>query len=93
MLRKLATALTALAALGVASLAHAWEPTKTVEFIVPAGTGGGADQMARAIQGIIDDSKRGDWETALKAVFALIEAQRPTAEDIARVRARKLTKQ
>ncbi|MBE0625083.1 MAG: tripartite tricarboxylate transporter substrate binding protein [Burkholderiales bacterium] len=33
--------------------AHAWEPTKTVEFIVPAGTGGGADQMARAIQGIV----------------------------------------
>ena len=34
-------------------LVHAWEPTKTVEFIVPAGTGGGADQMARATQGII----------------------------------------
>jgi putative tricarboxylic transport membrane protein len=34
-------------------VAHAWEPTKTVEFIVPAGTGGGADQMARAIQGIV----------------------------------------
>ena len=34
--------------------AHAaWEPTKTVEFIVPAGTGGGADQMARVIQSII----------------------------------------
>ena len=33
--------------------AHAWEPTKTVEFIVPAGSGGGADQMARAIQGIV----------------------------------------
>ena len=31
----------------------AWEPSKTVEFIVPAGTGGGADQMARFIQGII----------------------------------------
>ena len=30
-----------------------WKPTKTVEFIVPAGTGGGADQMARMIQGII----------------------------------------
>src|SRR5882672_12677949 len=30
----------------------AWEPNKTVEFIVPAGTGGGADQMARFIQGI-----------------------------------------
>ncbi|OGA28362.1 MAG: tricarboxylate transporter [Betaproteobacteria bacterium RIFCSPLOWO2_02_FULL_68_150] len=33
--------------------AHAWEPTKTVEFIIPAGTGGGADQMARAVQGIV----------------------------------------
>src|SRR6185312_5394108 len=33
--------------------AHAWEPTKPIEIIVPAGTGGGADQMARAVQGII----------------------------------------
>ncbi len=33
--------------------AQAWEPTKTVEFIIPAGTGGGADQMARFIQGMI----------------------------------------
>ena len=31
----------------------AWEPTKTVEFVVPAGTGGGADQMARIIQSIL----------------------------------------
>jgi putative tricarboxylic transport membrane protein len=31
----------------------AWEPTKSVEFIIPAGTGGGADQMARLIQGIV----------------------------------------
>jgi tripartite-type tricarboxylate transporter receptor subunit TctC len=36
-----------------APAANAWEPTRTVEFIVPAGTGGGADQMARVIQGII----------------------------------------
>jgi len=35
----------------------AWEPTKTVEFVVPAGTGGGADQMARIIQGIIAKNK------------------------------------
>ena len=35
------------------SHAQTWEPTKTVEFIIPAGTGGGADQMARAIQGIV----------------------------------------
>ena len=33
--------------------AAAWEPTKNVEFVVPAGTGGGADQMARLIQGIV----------------------------------------
>jgi putative tricarboxylic transport membrane protein len=36
-----------------ATPAGAWEPTRNVEFIVPAGTGGGADQMARMIQGII----------------------------------------
>jgi len=40
------------AAFAFAPGVQAWEPTKTVEFIVPAGTGGGADQMARAIQGI-----------------------------------------
>ena len=33
--------------------AFALEPTQTVEFIVPAGTGGGADQMARFIQGMV----------------------------------------
>jgi putative tricarboxylic transport membrane protein len=38
--------------------AHAaWEPSRTVEIIVPAGPGGGADQMARTVQGII--SKHG----------------------------------
>ena len=31
----------------------AWEPSRPVEFVVPAGTGGGADQMARTIQGIV----------------------------------------
>ena len=44
----------AVAAIGMLSHnAFAWEPTKPVEFVVPAGTGGGADQMARLIQGII----------------------------------------
>jgi putative tricarboxylic transport membrane protein len=33
--------------------AGAWEPTKPIEIIVPAGTGGGADQMARTVQGIV----------------------------------------
>lgn len=33
--------------------AQAWEPTRPVTFIIPAGTGGGADQMARFIQGVV----------------------------------------
>ncbi|HZD62535.1 MAG TPA: tripartite tricarboxylate transporter substrate-binding protein, partial [Xanthobacteraceae bacterium] len=51
--------LIAVAALGTAQALvpapalAAWEPTRPVEFIVPAGTGGGADQMARTIQGIV----------------------------------------
>jgi tripartite-type tricarboxylate transporter receptor subunit TctC len=56
MTRKLSRISIAAAALVAASAplgALAWEPTKTVEFIVPAGTGGGADQMARFIQGMV----------------------------------------
>jgi tripartite-type tricarboxylate transporter receptor subunit TctC len=37
--------------------AHAWEPTKPIEFVVPAGTGGGADQMARFLQGVVAKNK------------------------------------
>lgn len=50
-----ALALGASVALGaaVAPAAAEWVPTKAVTFIIPAGTGGGADQMARFIQGII----------------------------------------
>jgi tripartite-type tricarboxylate transporter receptor subunit TctC len=43
----------AAAAVAAAPAAMAWEPTKPVEFVVPAGTGGGADQMARLLQGIV----------------------------------------
>ncbi|MBM4438840.1 MAG: tripartite tricarboxylate transporter substrate binding protein [Candidatus Rokubacteria bacterium] len=46
----LALALTASPALG-------WEPTKPIEFVIPAGTGGGADQMARLIHGIAEKHK------------------------------------
>ena len=46
-------ALAAALAIPMAAHAQAWEPTKNVEFIIPAGTGGGADQMARAVQGIV----------------------------------------
>jgi putative tricarboxylic transport membrane protein len=44
---------TVLLAISVCSSAASWQPTKNVEFIVPAGTGGGADQMARLIQAVI----------------------------------------
>jgi putative tricarboxylic transport membrane protein len=37
--------------------AVAWEPTKPIEFVVPAGTGGGADQMARLIAGLAEKHK------------------------------------
>ena len=49
----------ALAAVSLFAMAAAdpafaeWKPSKTIEFIVPAGTGGGADQMARMIQGVV----------------------------------------
>ena len=42
-----------LIALAPAPALAAWEPTRPVEFIIPAGTGGGADIMARTIQGIV----------------------------------------
>ncbi len=42
-----------LASIGPAAAQARWEPTRPVQFVVPAGTGGGADQMARAIQGIV----------------------------------------
>ena len=49
----LAAAFLTAAAIAPIPAAAAWEPTRPVEFIIPAGTGGGADQMARTIQGIV----------------------------------------
>jgi putative tricarboxylic transport membrane protein len=51
----LAVATASLSLCGVAEAA--WEPTKPVEFVVPAGTGGGADQMARFLQGVVAKNK------------------------------------
>jgi len=53
LLKTTAGAIAAAAMLVAAPAQAAWEPTKPVEFVVPAGTGGGADQMARFIQGVI----------------------------------------
>ena len=54
-LASLATVVTLLLAL--AAPAVAWEPTKPIEFVIPAGTGGGADQMARLIAGLAEKHK------------------------------------
>lgn len=56
--RRLPALLTALVLAGVLAPAlAAWEPSKPVELVVPAGTGGGADQMARFIQKAVADHK------------------------------------
>lgn len=47
----------ALVLASVVAPAAAWEPSKPIEFVVPAGTGGGADQMARFIQGVVAKNK------------------------------------
>ena len=57
MQRSIRRAALAAAALLAAAPALAWEPTQPVEFIVPAGTGGGADQMARFVQGVVAKHK------------------------------------
>jgi tripartite-type tricarboxylate transporter receptor subunit TctC len=49
---KLTTIAAMLLSVGLAAPAAAWEPTKPIEFVIPAGTGGGADQMARFTQGV-----------------------------------------
>jgi putative tricarboxylic transport membrane protein len=45
---------TSVAAVALSGAALAWEPQKPVEFIIMAGTGGGADQIARLLQGLIE---------------------------------------
>ena len=45
------------AGVAAAGPAAAWEPTKPIEFVIPAGTGGGADQMARLIAGLSEKHK------------------------------------
>lgn len=53
-LTKMACALGVSAMLsGMPILAHAWEPSKPVEFVVMAGKGGGADKAVRLMQSII----------------------------------------
>jgi len=56
-MKLLISMLTGATALGMAAttaLAADWKPRKPVEFIIMAGTGGGADQIARLLQGLIE---------------------------------------
>ena len=45
---------------------HAWEPTKPIEFVVPAGTGGGADQTIGG--GNRPAARTGAGDVAVRAV-------------------------
>src|SRR5262249_11814523 len=49
--------LVVLVAVPAVPVAAAWEPTKPIEVGIPAGTGGGADQIARAIAGVAEKHK------------------------------------
>ncbi|HEU0221592.1 MAG TPA: tripartite tricarboxylate transporter substrate binding protein [Paracoccaceae bacterium] len=56
MTRRAWIALAGAAALQLAAVAPAgaWEPNKPIDFVIMAGPGGGADQMARFIQSIVE---------------------------------------
>jgi len=54
---KFLTKMVGAAALGLMTLtgtAQAWEPTKPIDFVIMAGAGGGADQIARFIQSVAE---------------------------------------
>lgn len=44
----------AIAVAGLTGSAFAWEPTKPIDFVIMAGAGGGADQIARFIQSVAE---------------------------------------
>ena len=52
---KTLTRMVGAAALGLmtmAGTAQAWEPAKPIDFVIMAGAGGGADQIARFLQSV-----------------------------------------
>jgi putative tricarboxylic transport membrane protein len=58
---RLAVAGALLAAASFATSAQAdWKPTKTIEFVVTGGPGGGTDQFARTVQAAITKNKLAD---------------------------------
>lgn len=53
-IKKLMYSMAATVAISVSGVAHSWEPTKPVDFVIMAGKGGGADKMARLMQSIVE---------------------------------------
>ncbi|MEM6304434.1 MAG: tripartite tricarboxylate transporter substrate binding protein, partial [Pseudomonadota bacterium] len=45
---------TAIAAMPVAALADGWTPKRPIDFTIMAGAGGGADQIARFVQSVVE---------------------------------------
>lgn len=45
---------TAMAAMPMAALADGWEPKRPIDFTIMAGPGGGADQIARFVQSVVE---------------------------------------
>lgn len=43
-----------IAAMPMAALAEGWQPTRPIDFTIMAGAGGGADQIARFIQSLVE---------------------------------------
>ena len=53
-LQSLIAGAAALGMMASAAVAADWKPRKPVEFVIMAGAGGGADQIARLLQGLIE---------------------------------------
>ena len=63
----------------------AWQPQKPIEFVATAGPGGGTDNLARAVQNIVDKTRRGQ-DDARKALEDLSPQRRlMTPEEVAHV--------
>ena len=74
-IKKLALVIVSLSLVAVSSVSSAkpFSPKKPIELIIPAGQGGGADEIARLVQGVIEkndyaskpvipiNKKRGFW--------------------------------
>lgn len=48
------------------------------------------DEAHDALSAVVDAARSGDWERAQRLAYALRDAQRPTAEDVERIRQRTL---